>query len=144
MFSFGVYGAYAQRPGPFSGPWTTGICLRSRPHSPAAASPYRSRTLPTASIGGRPGFRVVYSRVSVTNNGTSTVTVEPGAVGGFASLDSVSNAVPAGQTVDHDYVVAVDDFGSGSALPTRDDAGQQRADVRRRVRADDDVLGRID
>ncbi len=70
-------------------------------------------------INGNP-FMLVYTRVSITNNGSSTVTVPPGGSGPnlvrltSSSLDSV---VP-GQTNNHDFVVAVDNFGSGAALPT--------------------------
>jgi hypothetical protein len=70
-----------------------------------------------ATIGGQI-FGLVYSRVAVTNNGTASTTVDPAPSAGLAALTTTSNTVPAGQTVNHDYVVAVDDFGSGQALPT--------------------------
>ncbi|HEY2518863.1 MAG TPA: NEW3 domain-containing protein [Streptosporangiaceae bacterium] len=69
-------------------------------------------------IGGSP-VEVVYTRVSVTNNGTATVTVPPGASGsGLVELDTASDDVAAGKTVNHDFVAPVDNFGSGQALPT--------------------------
>jgi hypothetical protein len=69
-------------------------------------------------IGGGP-VEVVYTRVSVTNHGPATVSVPPGASGtGLVELDSASDDVAAGQTVNHDFVAPVDDFGRGQALPT--------------------------
>ena len=70
-----------------------------------------------ASIGGH-NFGLVYSRVAITNNGTASITVDPAPSAGLVALTTVSNTVAAGQTANHDYVVAVDDFGSGQALPT--------------------------
>jgi hypothetical protein len=70
-------------------------------------------------IGGNP-VGVVYARVSVTNNGGSAVTLDPGGSGpNLVRLTSSSlNTVQPGATNDHDYLVAVDNFGSGAALPT--------------------------
>ncbi|HWG15902.1 MAG TPA: NEW3 domain-containing protein [Streptosporangiaceae bacterium] len=69
-------------------------------------------------IGGNP-VEVVYTRISVTNHGTATVTVPPGASGsGLVQLDTAANDVAPGQTVNHDFVASVDTFGSGQALPT--------------------------
>ena len=70
-----------------------------------------------ATIGGQI-FGLVYSRVSVTNDGTASTAVDPAPSAGLAALTTSSNTVAAGQTVNHDYVVAVDDFGSGQPLPT--------------------------
>jgi hypothetical protein len=70
-------------------------------------------------IGGS-AFVLVYARVSVTNHGTAAVSVPPGGTGpGLLRLTSSTlDTVPAGATSDHDFVVAVDNFGSGAALPT--------------------------
>ena len=70
-------------------------------------------------IGGN-AFVLVYARVSVTDNGTSPVTVPPGGTGpNLLRLTSSSlDTVAAGATNNHDFVVAVDNFGSGAALPT--------------------------
>lgn len=70
-----------------------------------------------ATIGGQT-FGLVYSRVSITNNGSASATLDPAPSQGLTALTTTSNTVAAGQTVNHDYVVAVDDFGSGQALPT--------------------------
>ncbi len=118
MFSFGVYGAYAHPPGTVQ--WSMG-----EGYLPALTTSFTSGAMTVSvtnfadrvAMGGR-GFELVYSRVAVTNAGTSTVTVDPQPLAPLASLAGTTNAVAAGQTVDHDYVVAVDSFGSGAALPT--------------------------
>jgi hypothetical protein len=70
-------------------------------------------------IGGNP-FVVIYSRVAVTNNGTAAVSVPPGGSGpNLIQLTSTSlSTVQPGATNDNDFVVAVDNFGTGVALPT--------------------------
>jgi hypothetical protein len=70
-------------------------------------------------IGGNP-FMLVYVRVAVTNNGSAAVTVPPGGSGpNLIQLTSSSlNVVQPGQTSNNDFVVAVDNFGTGVALPT--------------------------
>ena len=70
-------------------------------------------------IGGNP-FLLVYVRVAVTNNGTTAVNVPPGGSGpNLIQLTSSSlSTVQPGQTNNNDFVVAVDNFGSGAALPT--------------------------
>jgi hypothetical protein len=70
-------------------------------------------------IGGN-AFMLVYTRVAVTNNGSSSVSVPPGGSGpNLVRLTSSSlDTVAAGQTSNHDFVVAVDNFGNGVALPT--------------------------
>jgi len=70
-------------------------------------------------IGGNP-FLLVYAQVAVTNNGSSAVTVPPGGSGAnLIQLTSSSlNTVQPGQTNDSQFVVAVDNFGTGAALPT--------------------------
>lgn len=70
-------------------------------------------------INGNP-FMLVYTRVAITNRGSSSVTVPPGGSGpNLVRLTSSSlDSVAPGQTNNHDFVVAVDNFGSGVALPT--------------------------
>jgi hypothetical protein len=62
-------------------------------------------------------FVAVYSRVSVYNHDTVSHTLAPGASSGLLALTSNSATVPAGQTVNHDYVIAVDKFGAAYAWP---------------------------
>jgi len=69
-------------------------------------------------IGGNP-LVLVYTRVAVTNNGTAAVTVPPGGSGpNLVRLTPVSDTVPAGQTVNNDFVAAVDRFGGTQAFPS--------------------------
>jgi hypothetical protein len=69
-------------------------------------------------IGGNP-FVLAYTRVSVTNNGSSTVTVPPGGSGpNLVRLTAVNDSVPAGQTRNHDFVAAIDRFGANVAYPS--------------------------
>lgn len=63
-------------------------------------------------------FELVYSRVAITNNSTASVTIDPAPSAGLTALNSVSNTVAAGQTANHDYVVAVDSFGANLLLPS--------------------------
>jgi hypothetical protein len=64
-------------------------------------------------------FLLVYTRVSVTNNGTASVTVPPGGSGpNLARLTSVNDAVSPGQTRNHDFVAAVDRFGGAYPFPS--------------------------
>jgi hypothetical protein len=118
MFSFGVYGEYPHPPGTVQWSMSDG-------YLPALTTAFTSGSIAVSITNfadkvtvGAHAFELVYSRVAITNGGTSTVTVDPQPPGDLASLSGVSDAVPAGQTVNHDYVVAVDDFGSGSPLPT--------------------------
>src|ERR1700734_802356 len=55
-------------------------------------------------IGGH-AYVAIYSRVAVTNPTAQTLTIDPQASPGLIPLDSAPDAVPPGQTVDHDYVV---------------------------------------
>jgi hypothetical protein len=117
MFSFGVYDAYPHAAGTVQ--WTMGDG-----YLPALTTAFTSGGLAVSitnfanrvTIGGQ-AFELVYSRVSITNNGSASVTVDPRPSAGLTALGSASNAVGPGQTVHHDYVVAVDSFGSSSALP---------------------------
>jgi hypothetical protein len=117
MFTFGVYGAYAHAPG--SVQWTM-----DEGYLPALTTAFTSGNVAVSITNvadrvtiGADAFELVYSRVTVTNHGTSTVTVDPQPSAGLASLGDASNDVPAGATVQHDYAVAVDDFGAGRPLP---------------------------
>ncbi len=118
MLSFGVYDAYAHSPGTVQ--WTLGDG-----YLPALTTAFTSGSVAVSitnfadsvTMGGQ-AFELVYSRVAIANSGTSTVTVDPQPSTNLASISTASTAVAAGKTVNHDYVVAVDSFGSGSALPT--------------------------
>jgi hypothetical protein len=68
-------------------------------------------------IGGNP-FVLIYSRVSVTNPGTHSLTIDPEPSSGLVPLSTVSDTVRPGGTVNHDYVVASDEFGGTYAWPT--------------------------
>ncbi|MFL6142944.1 MAG: hypothetical protein ACJ72N_13895 [Labedaea sp.] len=71
-----------------------------------------------AVLGGNP-FVLAYTRISVTNNSTATVTVPPGGSGpNLVRLTPVNDAVAAGQTRTHDFVAAIDRFGSAAAYPS--------------------------
>ena len=63
-------------------------------------------------------FGVVYSRVTLTNNSSSSMSIDPQPSSGLTELTSTSLTVAAGASATHDYAVAVDDFGSGQTLPT--------------------------
>ncbi len=61
---------------------------------------------------------LVYTRVSVTNEGTAPVDVPPGQSGpNLVSLDNAPDTVQPGQTVNHDFVAAVDTFSTTVPLP---------------------------
>jgi hypothetical protein len=68
-------------------------------------------------IGGNP-FVLIYSRVAVHNPTSQAVTVDPQPSAGLVPLNSASDQVSPGATVDHDYVVAEDRFGGTYAWPT--------------------------
>jgi hypothetical protein len=69
-------------------------------------------------LGGSP-FVLAYTRISVTNNSTATVTVPPGGSGpNLVRLTAVNDSVAAGQTRNHDFVAAVDRFGATVAYPS--------------------------
>jgi hypothetical protein len=63
-------------------------------------------------------FGVVYSRVTLTNNTSSSTSVDPQPSAGLTALTSNALTLAPGQSVSHDYAVAIDDFGSGQTLPT--------------------------
>jgi hypothetical protein len=63
-------------------------------------------------------FGLVYSRVTLKNNTSASATVDPQPSAGLTALTSNSTTIAAGQSVSHDFVVAVDDLGTGQTLPT--------------------------
>jgi hypothetical protein len=67
-------------------------------------------------VGGDP-FVAVYSRVHVTNPTGHSVTADPLASDALVPLDSGSNTVAPHQTVNHDYVVVSDRFGTANRWP---------------------------
>ena len=69
-------------------------------------------------LGGNP-FVLVYTRITVRNNGSTTVTVPPGGSGpNLVRLTPVADGVSPGQTRTHDFVAAVDRFGANVAYPS--------------------------
>jgi hypothetical protein len=63
-------------------------------------------------------YVAVYSRLAVHNPTSKPVTITPYATPGLIPLHTASNTVPAGATVNHDYVVAADRFGHKYAWPS--------------------------
>jgi len=121
MYTFSAYD-YGGAPGPGSVRWT-----EDSGYLPAMTT---TRTVGSVvisikdfadkvTIGGNP-FMLVYVRVSVTNNGSAAVTVPPGGSGpNLLRLTSSSlDTVQPGQTSNNDFLAAVDNFGTGAALPT--------------------------
>ena len=121
MYSFSIYHYNGNRSAQ-SVSWTMGSG-----YLPAMTTAFSSGGLDISltdfadkvTVGGNP-FLAVYTRVSVTNDNSSAVTVDPGGSGPnlVRLTDTSLNTVQPGQTNDHDYVVAVDNFGTGAALPT--------------------------
>ncbi|HEX5401554.1 MAG TPA: RICIN domain-containing protein, partial [Pseudonocardiaceae bacterium] len=121
MYSFSIYQLGGVRPAQ-SVQWT-----QESGYLPAMTTSFTSGTTAVSikdfadkvTIGGNP-FMLIYSRVSVTNHGTAAVTIDPGGTGpNLLRLTSTTlNTVAPGATSNHDYVVAVDNFGTGAALPT--------------------------
>jgi hypothetical protein len=118
MYSFSIYNMNGNRPAQ-SVQWS-----EESGYLPAMTTSFTSGSTAVAikefadkvTIGGNP-FDLVYARVSVTNNGSSAITVDPGGSGpNLLRLTSTSlNTVQPGATSNNDYVVAVDNFGSGAA-----------------------------
>jgi hypothetical protein len=124
MYSFGVFTfglASGQSPPAQSIQWTMDSgylpALRTsftRNNVAISITNFANRTV----IGGNP-FVLAYTRISVTNNGTATVTVPPGGSGpNLVRRTPVNDAVSAGQTRNHDFVAAIDRFGSTVAYPS--------------------------
>ncbi|HEV2783719.1 MAG TPA: RICIN domain-containing protein [Actinophytocola sp.] len=71
-----------------------------------------------AVINGTP-FVLAHTRITVTNNGTATVTVPPGASGlNLVRQTPVNDGVAPGTTRVHDFVSAIDRFGANVAYPS--------------------------
>jgi hypothetical protein len=68
-------------------------------------------------VGGH-DYVAIYSRVAVSNPTAAALSVDPEASPGLIPLNSAPDAVPPGQTVDHDYVVAADRFGHSYPWPS--------------------------
>jgi hypothetical protein len=121
MYSFGIYQTGGTRPAQ-SVQWT-----EDGGYLPALTTSFTSGTTTISikdfadkvTVSGSP-FMLVYTRVAVTNNGTSAITLDPGGTGtNLVRLTSTSlDTVQPGATNDSDYVAAVDDFGSGAPLPS--------------------------
>ncbi len=123
MYSFGAYNyglAAGQAPAAGSVKWTM-----ADGYLPALTTSFTRNNVAISitdfadkqTIGGNP-VELVYTRVSVTNQGSSAVTVPAGQSGpDLVPLNQAPDTVPAGGTVHHDFVAAVDTFGSGNPLP---------------------------
>jgi hypothetical protein len=123
MYSFGAYryGLTAgQPPAPGSVQWTM-----ADGYLPAMTTSFTRNNVKISitdfadqqTIGGGP-VELVYTRVAVTNNGSSAVTVPSGQSGpNLVTLNNEPDAVGPGQTVHHDFVAAVDTFTVGGTLP---------------------------
>ncbi|WP_051450505.1 NEW3 domain-containing protein [Actinospica robiniae] len=124
MYSFGVYTyglAAGKAPAAGSVQWT-----EADGYLPAMTTSFTRNDVAISitdfadeqSINGTP-TELVYTRVSVTNNGSAAVSVPSGQSGpNLVSLDSNSDTVDPGATVQHDFVAAVDTFSTTVALPT--------------------------
>lgn len=63
-------------------------------------------------------YVVAYSRVSITNNGDKEVILDPKASLELIKLTNNSTRVKPGETVNHDYMIAMDKFGKNYDWPT--------------------------
>ena len=124
MYSFGVYDyglAAGQAPAPGSVRWTMAdgylpamTTSFSRGDAKISITDFADRQ----TINGSPA-ELVYTRVSVTNDASSPLTVPSGQSGpNLVTLNNEPDAVQPGQTVHHDFVAAVDSFSVGGALPS--------------------------
>jgi hypothetical protein len=66
---------------------------------------------------GANAYVAVYSRVSVFNHDSVSHTLNPGPAALLLPLNSAANTVAPGQTVNDDYVIAVDRFGASYSWP---------------------------
>ena len=124
MYSFGVYDyglAAGQAPPAGSEQWT-----EADGYLPAMTTSFTRNDVAIKitdfaneqSIGGTP-TELVYTRVTVTNKGTTAVDVPSGQSGpNLVTLNDESDTVQPGRTVQHDFVAAVDDFSTTTPLPT--------------------------
>src|SRR5260221_11519545 len=67
-------------------------------------------------IGGN-AFGAVYSRVAIHNPTGQAVDADPQASPGLIPIAAAPASVPAGATINHDYVIAVDRFGQQYPFP---------------------------
>ena len=123
MYSFGIYGfglAAGQAPAPGSVRWTM-----AAGYLPALTTSFTRDGVAVSitdfadkqAIGGSPA-ELVYTRVRVTNEGSSTVHAPAGESGpNLVTLGQAPDDVAPGATVTHDFVAAVDTFGTGAPLP---------------------------
>jgi len=123
MYSFGVYDyglAAGQAPAAGSVRWTMAdgyLPAMTTSFTRAGVAVSITDFADQQSIGNAP-VELVYTRVTVHNLGNTTVAVPSGASGpGLVALNSASDTVPAGRTVHHDFVSAVDTFRVGGQLP---------------------------
>ncbi len=63
-------------------------------------------------------YVVVYSRVSIYNHDSVSHTEDPAPSPNLLALNAAPNTVQAGQTVNHDYVIAIDRFGGSYSWPS--------------------------
>ncbi|HEX6453653.1 MAG TPA: NEW3 domain-containing protein [Trebonia sp.] len=124
MYSFGVYTyglAAGQAPPAGSVRWT-----EAGGYLPAMTTSFTRNNVAISitdfaneqSVDGTP-TELVYTRVRVTNQGTAAVDVPSGQSGpNLVSLNDESDTVQPGQTADHDFVAAVDDFSTTTPLPS--------------------------
>jgi hypothetical protein len=124
MYSFGAYTwglAAGQAPSPGSVQWKMAdgylpamITSFTRDHVRISITDFADEQ----TIAGNPA-ELVYTRISVTNDGSSAVEVPPAASGpNLVALDANPDSVQPGQTVDHDFVAAVSSFTVGGTLPS--------------------------
>ncbi|NUS17231.1 MAG: RICIN domain-containing protein [Streptomyces sp.] len=121
MYSFGIYHTGGNRPAQ-SVQWT-----EDSGYLPALTTSFTTGSTAVSiknftdkvTIAGNPVL-LAYTRVSVTDNGTAAVTLDPAGTGpNLVRLTAASlNTVQPQATSNHDYVAAIDTFGSGAALPT--------------------------
>ena len=124
MYSFGAYTyglSAGQAPDPGSVQWTM-----ADGYLPALTTSFSRNGVAISitdfadrvSFGGSP-VELVYTRVTVTNNGSQAAYVPPDGSGrNLVTLASPSDTVAPGQTVKHDFVAAVDTFSTSTNLPT--------------------------
>jgi hypothetical protein len=121
MYSFSIYNTSGPRPAQ-SVQWS-----EDSGYLPAMTTSFTTGTTAISikdfaddeTIAGTPTV-LVYTQVAVTNNGSSSISLDPGGTGlNLVRLTSSSlDTVAPGATSDHDYVAAVDNFGAGIPLPS--------------------------
>lgn len=123
MYSFGVYNyglAAGQAPAPGSVQWTMAdgyLPAMTTSFTRAGVAVSITDFADRQAIGGAP-VELVYTRVTVHNLGTTTVTVPSDASGpALVALNSDSDTVAPNRTVHHDFVSSVDTFSTAGKLP---------------------------